>query len=88
MGTTMNETGMNQGSGTQVSKAMEQKKVELIRENGEKVTTNYSSNAGNRYAVRASDANKVVVVRVNTELLTKQKKIAEANASIRRRSRS
>ena len=85
----MSETGTHPVSGTQVSKAMEpQREVEILRGQGEKVTTAYSASGGNRIPIRAADATKVVVVRVNTELLARQKKTSEANASIRRRSRS
>ena len=84
----MSETSMHTGSGTQVSKAMESQRVKILQGHCEKITTTYSASGGNRIPVQAADATKIVVVRVNTELLSRQKKTAEANASIRRRSRS
>ena len=84
----MSETSMIPRSGTQGTRSSEAKKIEVIAGQGERVTTFYSTSDVGRYPVRVSEDKKVVVVRVNTELLSRQKKIAEVNASIRRRSRS
>jgi hypothetical protein len=84
----MSETSISLGTGTQAPRSVEAQKVGLLKEQGERVTTSCSVETGNRLAVRAVDATAVVVVRVDTDLMARQKKNAEANASIRRRSRS
>lgn len=84
----MSETGMYAGSGTQAANAGATKELKVMEPNREPIATAGAASAGNRYAVRVKKGQEAVVMRVDTEQLGRQKKIAEANASIRRRSRS
>jgi hypothetical protein len=83
----MGETSMVPGSETTVSSAGEMKRVELAPRDGEKVQTSHTAKGGQTFPVRVSKGKDVVVLRLNTERLTQQKKNAEANESIRRRTR-
>lgn len=83
----MGETGMIRGSATGGGGASVEKPVGVESGASERVLTSYTGKDTNRYAVRMSKGKETVVLRVNTELLSQRRKIAEVNESIRRRTR-
>jgi hypothetical protein len=83
----MGETGMIWGSGTDAGGPAVEKPVGVEPGASERVLTSHAGKDADRYAVRISKGKETVVLRVNTELMSQRSKIAEANESIRRRTR-
>jgi len=84
----MGDTSTTPNPTTQVSSDAATKRVTVIQPSSHTVLTTCGIEDALRFPVRVSRTADRVPVRLDTELLAEQRKTAEANESIRRRSRS
>lgn len=83
----MGETSTTPNPTTQVSSDAVTRRVTVVEAGSQTVLTTCGVEDALRFPVRVSRTGDRVPVRLDTELLAEQRKTAEANESIRRRSR-